>query len=480
MFQKSRQSAFRKRSGMVFLGVIFSLIFSGFGTASAFTWSKGAESKTQFNAVQAQEAAPAPPGSLADLARRLSPTVVNIKVIKVEKSGPFPIPEGPFGHFFKQFPNMVPESRPMQGAGSGVVISENGEILTNNHVVEGAREVVVTFSDKEEYTGQIIGRDPKTDLAIIRINPKKPLHAAVMGNSDQLQVGDWVMAVGNPFGLSHTVTSGIVSAKGRTIGAGPYDNFIQTDASINPGNSGGPLYNMKGELVGINTAIIAQGQGIGFAIPINTAKPLIPQLVSKGEVTRGYIGVNIQSLTHDLSRALGLGEAKGVLVSGVAAGGPAEKAGVRRSDVIVSYNGKPVEEPRDLSSLVAESQVGKEAVVTVLRGGKKQDLKVAVGALGQSEKRAEGQRGRPAAGRWGLMLQDTPGEVPDGEGVAVAGVQGGTPAERAGIREGDVILEVNRRPVKSAKEAAELMTGSDSLLLLVQRNDASFYVALSA
>ncbi len=469
MFEKIRLPW---RAGVMFLGVIFSLIFSGFGTASAFPWSKAE------NPPQGQEAASAPPGSLADLAKRLSPTVVNIKVVKVERSGPFPIPDGPFGQFFRQFPNMVPESRPMQGAGSGVIISESGEILTNNHVVEGAREVTVTLSDKEEYTGQIVGRDPKTDLAIIKINPKKPLHAAAMGDSDRLQVGDYVMAVGNPFGLSHTVTAGIVSAKGRTIGAGPYDNFIQTDASINPGNSGGPLYNMKGELVGINTAIVAHGQGIGFAIPINTAKPLIPQLVANGEVTRGYIGVNIQSLTPDLSRALNLGETKGVLVAGVSPGGPADKAGVKRSDVIVSYNHKTVEEPRDLSTLVAESPVGKEAVLTVLRGGKKQDLNVKVAAMGHQEKRAEDRKGEPASGKWGLALQDMNG--PEGEGVTVAGVRSGTPAEKAGIREGDVILEVNQQPVKSAKEAADMMKGSDSVLLLVQRNDASFYIALTA
>jgi serine protease Do len=484
MIQSIKQSVFRRRSaGILFSGLFLSLVFMGFGTASAFPWGKGAESGQPSNRPVVQEVAPGRPGSLADLVKRLSPTVVNIKVVKVEKSGPFPIPEGPFGNFFRQFPNRMPESRPVQGAGSGVIISEDGQILTNNHVIEGAKEVAVTLADKEEYTGQIIGRDPKTDLAIVKIAPKRPLPAAVMGNSEELQVGDSVMAVGNPFGLSHTVTSGIVSAKGRTIGAGPYDNFIQTDASINPGNSGGPLYNMKGELVGINTAIIAQGQGIGFAIPINTAKPLIPQLVAKGEVTRGYLGVNIQSLTPELSGALGLGESKGVLVAGVTPGSPAEKAGVRRSDVIVSYNQKPVEEPRDLSTQVAESPVGKESVLTVLRSGKRQDLKVVVGALGQPEKTAAEQKARPSSGKWGLMLQDSPqaGGPSDEQGVEVAGVQSGSPAERAGIQEGDLILEVNQNPVHSAKEAAEKMSGnSNSVLLLVQRAEVSLYIALSA
>ena len=476
-----RPFGLRWRSGAAMSALLFSIIFSGVGTAAAFSWWKSADNKPSV-APPAQVTASVHPGSLADLVKKLSPTVVNIKVVKVEKSGPFPIPDGPFGQFFKQF--QMPENRPVQGAGSGVIISEDGEILTNNHVVDGAKEVTVTLSDKEEYTGKIMGRDPKTDLAVIKITPKKPLQAAPMGNSDQLQVGDWVMAVGNPFGLSHTVTSGIVSAKGRTIGAGPYDNFIQTDASINPGNSGGPLYNMDGQLVGINTAIIAQGQGIGFAIPINTAKPLIPQLVTKGEVIRGYLGVSIQSLTPDLSKALNLGETKGVLVAGVKPGSPAEKAGVKRSDVIVSYNGKSVDEPRELSTMVAETQVGKDAVLTVLRDGKKQDLKVMVGTLDQPEKTAAaGENAKPASGKWGLMLQDlNQGNGPSNEqGVAVAGVQDGSPAEHAGIQEGDVILEVNRHPVHSAKEAADRMAGANSsVLLLVQRGEGSIYIALSA
>ena len=198
----------------------------------------------------------------------------------------------------------MPDNHRTQGAGSGVIISNDGYVLTNNHVVEDAKEVVVTLTDKEEYAAKVIGRDPKTDLAVLKIDTNKSFPAAALGNSEHLKVGDWVVAIGNPFGLNHTVTSGIVSAKGRVIGAGPYDDFIQTDASINPGNSGGPLFNMKGEVVGINTAIIPQGQGIGFAIPVNTAKPLIPQLVSTGKITRGYLGVSIQTITSDLAKAL--------------------------------------------------------------------------------------------------------------------------------------------------------------------------------
>ncbi len=484
MIGKAMQHAIGRRVGFI-VPLVVAFVISGSGMASAFPWSKSSGAESQSN-VQQPAVAPAHPGSLAGLVKKLSPTVVNIKVTKVEKAGPFPMgPNGPFGDFFKQFPNMmpqVPENRKVQGAGSGVIISSDGYILTNNHVVEGAKEVVVTLSDKEEYTAQIIGRDPKTDLAIVKIQPKGSLQSASMGNSDALQVGDSVMAIGNPFGLGHTVTSGIVSAKGRVIGAGPYDNFIQTDASINPGNSGGPLYDMEGNLVGINTAILPNGQGIGFAIPINTAKPLIPQLEAKGEVTRGYLGVNIQSITPDLAKALNIGENKGALVAGVMPGSPAEKAGIQRGDVIVSYNAKPISEARDLSAMVAESPVGQEATVTLVRRGARQDLKVTVRAM-QPEKTAAKEESKPASGKWGLLLQDQPSEMTNGQGVAVAGVQGGSPAERAGIREGDSILEVNRNPVHSAKEAVEAISKSDnkdSLLLLVQRENSSFYVALAA
>ena len=310
MIDRLKKFLLGRKFGKMSLAVVaIAFILMGFGMASALHRAEASASKTQGSEASAFTGTPTVPSSFADLAKRLSPTVVNIKVTKVEKAGNFfgpQVPEGPFGDFFKQFPNMIPqipENRQIQGTGSGFIINADGYILTNNHVVEGAKEVIVTIGDTQEYQAQVVGRDPKTDLAVLKITPREPLSVASLGDSDQLRVGDWVLAIGNPFGLSHTVTSGIVSAKGRVIGAGPYDNFIQTDASINPGNSGGPLYNMKGEVVGINTAIIPNGQGIGFAIPIDTAKPLIPQLVSKGEVTRGYLGVSIQTdlQTYDIS-----------------------------------------------------------------------------------------------------------------------------------------------------------------------------------
>ena len=336
----------RGRKGLIAVGIPF--LVAGLVMASGLNWTgtsvaADVNSETQPPVLSA----PVMPSSFAELAENLSPTVVNVKVTKIEKAtfqGQH-MPEGPFGDFFERFfkemPRM-PNGHRTQGAGSGVIISKDGYILTNNHVVEGAQEVTVTLADKQEYKAEVIGLDPKTDLAVLKIDAMKPLPAASLGNSENLKVGDWVVAIGNPFGLNHTVTSGIVSAKGRVIGAGPYDDFIQTDASINPGNSGGPLFNMGGEVVGINTAIIPQGQGIGFAIPVNTAKPLIPQLVSDGEVTRGYLGVNIQSITPELAKALGVEDRKGALVADITPESPAEKGGLKRGDIIVAYEGKDV------------------------------------------------------------------------------------------------------------------------------------------
>ena len=493
MFTDLKQFLGKKWGGFTLTGLALVFLLTGFGIASAFHWTGASEAKSALVSSTASAALPSVPNSFADLAKRLSPTVVNIKVAKVEQVGNFPLPqspEGPFGDFFKQFPPMTPqgpESRRVQGAGSGVIISADGYILTNNHVVEGAREVVVTVGDKEEYKARVIGRDPKTDLAVLQIKPKETLPVAILGDSAQLNVGDWVLAIGNPFGLSHTVTSGIVSAKGRVIGAGPYDNFIQTDASINPGNSGGPLYNMKGEVVGINTAIIPYGQGIGFAIPIDTAKPLIPQLVSKGEVTRGYLGVGIQPLTPELAKSLKLEESKGALVSDVTPASPAANAGIQPGDVIVSFDKKTVEDARALSALVAETPVGQETAVTIFRNGQKQVLPVVVGKF-PSEKGEEESSALPSQGKWGLQLRDLTPQLAGrlgmkaGQGVMVAGIQNGTPAERAGIHQGDVILEMNRQPVHSVEEARQLVAKAgekDPLLLLVKRDRGNFFIALT-
>ncbi len=396
------------------------------------------------------------PTSFADLAERLAPSVVNIRVTKVERvSGSWFVepreelgPGAPFGELFERFfrgmPRTPREFRP-QGAGSGFIIGQDGLIVTNNHVVEGAKEVTVTLATKEEYPARVIGRDSKTDIALVKIEPKGTLPVAALGDSDRLRVGEWVVAIGNPFGLNNTVTAGIVSAKGRVIGAGPYDDFIQTDASINPGNSGGPLFNLQGEVVGINTAIIPNGQGIGFAVPVNLAKSLLPQLEARGEVTRGFLGVNLQPITPELAKSLNLKDTKGALVADVTRGGPAEVAGIKRGDVIIAFDAKGITEMHSLPSLVAATPIGREVPVTILRDGTEQVVRVTIGKM--------------------------PGERADIPG----------PAEQAGLRSGDVILEMNRHKVTSVKEAqAEVQKRPDaqSLLLLARRDGASLFAAL--
>jgi serine protease Do len=432
------------------------------------------------------------PPSFADLAEALGPAVVNIKVTKIQKTGGpdlGQLPEGPFGDMFKRFFGDTPQSPQKfrtQGAGSGVIINSDGTVLTNNHVVDGASEIVVTLSDKQEYKARVVGRDPKTDLAVIKIDAKGPFKAAALGDSEAARVGEWVLAIGNPFGLSNTVTSGIVSAKGRVIGAGPYDDFIQTDAPINPGNSGGPLFNMKGEVIGINTAIIPNGQGIGFAIPVNTAKTLLPDLVSKGKVTRGYMGVNIQDISENLAASLQLKTTKGALVSEVVQGSPAEKAGVKQGDVITSFNNRAIKDSHELSSAVAGTAVDKDVPLNVMRDGKETALRIRIGRLDSPELSSPGAE-ETSHGKWGLQLQDLTPDVARQlnakaqQGVVVAGVQPGSPAEEASIQKGDIILEVNRQPVKGLsdmKEKIEKSATRDSLLLLVQRGGNTLYFAL--
>jgi serine protease Do len=429
--------------------------------------------------------------SFADLAARVSPAVVNIRVTSTAKTD---FPDQLFGENFP-FPGFrgripqQPQPFKRQGTGSGFIIRKDGLILTNNHVVENGQEITVTLSDKQQYKAKILGRDPKTDLAVIKIEPKSSLPAAMLGNSDALRVGDWVMAIGNPFGLSNTVTTGIVSAKGRMIGAGPYDDFIQTDASINPGNSGGPLFNMSGEVVGINTAIFSQGGGnigIGFAIPVNLVKSLVPELETKGTVTRGWLGVSVQPMTPDLARSFGLDKERGALIGDVVAQGPADKAGIKRGDVILSYDGKKVEESVTLPSLVAATPVGKTVSVEVIRDGQTRTIKVPIGKLNDPTATAETKQEKSD---WGLALQEIRPEerrqmgLTGSEGVLVTAVMPNSPAANTGIQPGDVILQVNQVPVSSVKgvkaEVAKAK-GDKPLLLLLRRADGTTsFAALS-
>jgi len=428
------------------------------------------------------------PVDIPQLFKEVSPAVVNISTTQVVKlnrprmRNPFG-QQDPFDEFFNNFFGRMPKEQKRRSLGSGFIVSPDGYILTNNHVVEKADEVTVTLLDKEEFKAKVVGTDPKIDIALIKIDAKKKLTYVALGDSDKLDVGEWVVAIGNPFGLGHTVTAGIVSAKGRIIGSGPYDDFIQTDASINPGNSGGPLFNLKGEVVGINTAIVQGGQGIGFATPIQLAKSVLDQLRNKGKVTRGWLGVYIQRLTPEAAENLGLSGRRGALVSDVTSGGPAEKAGIRSGDVIVGFNGKEIRDEHDLPLAVASTKPGKTVDVRLLREGKEMTIAVAIAEM-------EGEPGKPAGGHdlpenLGLTVQDITPEIAQRfeieitKGVVVTGVADGSPAEDAGFNEGDIvraILRQNKRnPVTNAAEFAKLVKKFQSdktMLFLVERGDS--------
>ncbi len=432
-------------------------------------------------------ASPHVPASFVDLVAKVKHSVVNISTTQVIKRSPlvpFFMPNSPFGNFFGMGP--APQTRmKVHALGSGFIISKSGLILTNNHVVARATKIKIKLDNGKEYPAKVIGTDPKTDLALIKVKPDKDFPKPLtLGDSDKIRVGDWVIAVGNPFGLSETVTAGIISAKGRVIGAGPYDDFLQTDAAINPGNSGGPLFNMKGEVIGINTAILNHGQNIGFAIPINMAKALLPQL-KKGKVIRGWLGVEIQSLTPELAKSFHLKSKKGVLISEVVSKSPADKAGLRQGDVIVAYNRKPVTDAYEISRLVAQTKPGTTVPIRIIRDGHEKTLKVKIGTLREGAGKTKISR---AQEMWGLTVQNiTPelaerlGMAPGETGVVVTGVRPGTPAASAGLRPGDVILEINRKKIKNVKEYEAALSQANpkqGLLLLIKRGNANIYVVL--
>ena len=437
----------------------------------------------------------ATPASFADLADMVKGPVVNISTTQVVEGNPlmpFLGPNSPFGNFFghnppKEFFGNKPHGKMETHAlGSGFVISKDGLILTNNHVVEKATEIKIKLENGKEFDTKLIGRDPKTDLALIQVTPDKDFPApAILGDSDAMRVGDWVMAVGNPFGLGHTITTGIISAKSRILGAGPYDDFLQTDAAINPGNSGGPLFNMKGQVIGINTAIIAQGQGIGFAIPINMAKELLPQLKT-GKVVRGWLGVMIQNVTPELAKSFGLKSSKGVLISDVVKGAPAEKAGLLRGDVILRFDNKEIENAHTLSQLVAATAPNTRVEIDLLRNGKEKTISVTIGTMQEEEQKAVSQQ---KASDWGMMVQElTPqlaqqlGLEQGTTGVVIFDVNEGSPAAEAGLRPGDLITEVNRTAVQNMndyQQALKKVKNGENLLLLVKRGSGAFYAVLT-
>jgi Do/DeqQ family serine protease len=415
--------------------------------------------------------------AFSTVATKVTPCVVNISTISRKKMVQ---PFFEMSPFFEDFFG-APQFKRDKSLGSGFIISKDGYIVTNNHVVRDAESVQVKLSNDKIYDAKIIGGDQKTDIAVIKINAAD-LPVAVLGDSEKLEVGQWAIAIGNPFGLERSMTVGIVSATGRTnMGIETYENFIQTDASINPGNSGGPLLNIHGEVIGINTAIVAAGQGIGFAIPITMAKPIVTQLLQKGSVSRGYMGVTIQPLTEELARSFGLKQTKGALVNDLLKGGPAEKAGVHQGDVIIAFNGYDVKDPSHLQRLVAEAGIAKMVRLKVFRDGKELDLNM---TLSNSEAAPKQRRepnddggGQPGnSDLLGLTVDDA-----EQGGVVVVDVAGDGAAAEAGIRRGDVIISINRKKISNSGEYQRIIRQvghGNSLTILVRRGNASIYFAL--
>lgn len=446
----------------------------------------------------------------ADLAEKLMPAVVNIstsQTVERRSTGP----SGPFNDFFEEFfrnrpgqpspptPQPQPRQRKVSSLGSGFVIDPDGIIITNNHVIEEADKITVNFSDGSKYDAEILGRDPKTDLAVLKIDAPRAVPYVRLGDSEKARVGDWVIAIGNPFGLGGSLSAGIISAINRDINAGPYDSFIQTDAAINRGNSGGPLFNMQGEVIGVNSAIISPSGGsvgIGFSIPSNLTKTVVSQLRQYGETRRGWLGVRIQSVTDELAESLGLDDAGGALVSEVSPGGPAERGGILRGDVITRFDGKPVPNMRDLPRIVAETDIDKPVLVEVLRRGSRKTLKIVTGRLDEpqlaSSKPVDSQpevKGDETE-IMGLVLRNlTPdsraefGILKDAQGALVVSVDGDAPAVDSGIRRGDLISEIDQQQVTNVAEAVAALKkakaeGRKSSLILLNSRDTIRFVAL--
>ena len=447
------------------------------------------------------------PDSFADLAEKLSPAVVNISTTMVVNGNNRPqmpqFPEGsPFEDFFKEFQDRGEPSRRAQSLGSGFIIDAAGIVVTNNHVIENADEISVILANDESFQAKVIGRDAKTDIAVLQIDPgDSKLTAVSFGNSDGLRVGDWVMAIGNPFGLGGTVTAGIVSARGRDIGSGPYDDFIQTDASINRGNSGGPLFNLDGEVIGINTAIFSQtggSVGIGFAISANLATQVVGQLQDYGRTRRGWLGVFIQEVTEDIADSLGLDSAKGALIASVTEAGPADEAGLQAGDVIIRFDGKDVVKSRDLPRIVAETPVETTVDVEVVRGAERKTLSVTLGELEQAENggllsrsQSKEKTNDTRIENIGLTVAPLTEELAEkfdldtGEtGIVVVDVKDGSPAADKGVQPGDIIRRLNQSAITSVDKLIEGIAsakkeGRKGVLMLIESDGQTRFVQIS-
>ena len=446
------------------------------------------------------------PQSFADLAEALTPSVVNIStstVVNRDGDNPLQFPPGsPFEDFFEEFQDRD-NPRTAQALGSGFIISAEGYVVTNNHVIDGADAIRVTLHNDRSFDAELIGRDEKTDIAVLKIDPAdEVLQPVSFGNSDQMRVGDWVLAIGNPFGLGGSVTAGIISARGRDIGSGPYDDFIQTDASINRGNSGGPLFNLDGEVIGINTAIFSQSGGsvgIGFAIAANLANNVVDQLIDFGQTRRGWLGVFIQEITPEIAESFGLEDERGALISSVHKEGPAETAGVKAGDVVLAFNGKPIDEMRSLPRIVAESPIGKPIDIVVMRDGKKLTLSVTLGVLEEAEESgllasiptAPDASDELRNEKLGFVLEQLTPEKrqefslgDDINGVVISSIESGSAADDAGLLVGDVIRRVGKSSVDTLDKAdaaisREMDNGKTSIVLLINRGGRDRFMAIT-
>jgi len=442
----------------------------------------------------------APAQGFADLVEKVMPTVVSVEVrfapvVNNDEGSSFSFgsPDrgaSPFDRFFKRYgqdnnKKHRPRSRGGRAAGSGFVISADGYVVTNNHVVKNASQVLVKFADGQEYQAKVVGKDPKTDLAVLKLKTNKTFKHVKLAEKDP-RVGDWVVAVGNPFGLGGTVTTGIVSANGRNIGSGPYDNFLQIDASINKGNSGGPAFNLNGEVIGVNTAIYSPSGGsvgIGFAIPASTTRQIVDDLINKGSVTRGWLGVQIQSVTKDIAETLGMKSPKGTLIAGINKGSPADNAGLKTGDTIISVNSKDIKDPQDLARKIAGVKPGSVLDINIIRQGENKTIKVEIGAMPGADKLAKinksKQTAQPKLAKLGIAVEP----AQDGSGLIVRDVDPNGTAAQKGISRGDVIIEVNGVDIDDPAALKAVLeqsakAGKQSVLLLVRSSERQRYVAL--
>lgn len=485
----------------VFVGVVILLFGFLLGSLTFYILGSGIGQKSGYPPYTAE---PNVPRQIVETSRAfheivtaVTPAVVNISTTKVFKMGKDPIFGDPFFYFFAPFHDFgIPRKWKEYSLGSGVIVSPDGYIVTNNHVVEKADEIKVTLLDKRTFKARIVGADPKTDIAVLKIEASN-LPTIPWGNSDKQQVGEFVLAIGNPYGLSHTVTMGIISAVGRAnVGIADYEDFIQTDAAINPGNSGGPLVNIKGELIGINTAIFSKTggyQGIGFAVPSNMVRSVMEQLIQKGKVIRGWLGVVIQEMTPELAQKFGLKELKGVLVSDVVRGSPADKAGIRSGDIILEFNNKEVKDVSMLRNMVAQSKIGTKIPLKIFRSEKSYTVEVIIAELPKETAEVMPKpipTSSEAGALAGLEVMTLTEEIAIQlglsryeKGVVVVRVEPGSPADEAGLRRGDVIKEIDRKQVVNVEDFNRIASntrGNETVLLFVNRGGKRFYVTLSA